>query len=246
MARCTRTSVALPSVPSDRSRRSTLCCFFQAAISTISCLLLHGIATSIGLGARAAVTCAALAAVEPLSLVTTGSVLTEPLYVTLLLLALWLVLRCPNAIVSFVSGLTWGVASLVRGVGLFAAFGLALHWLVFKTWPRRSLPLVLFWLGLSAPLLWWSGYNAVHYGVFSPGCSLTWNLAVSWAGVPKQRAEGLVPEATMDTWQREMGADSVEPNPFVMSRKAAALAIQWMLGHPWLMAKELCRSTMVF
>lgn len=217
----------------------------QACLGALSCLLLYGIALAAGSSERAALISAALLALEPMSIVTTGLVATETIYMAIPLLGLWVILRSQTVRASLISGLLLGAASLVRGVGMFAALGLAVHWLVSRTSPRRP-ALAGFAFGLSAPLLLWSVHTARHYGTFSPGCSLPFNLAVSWAGIAKQRAEGLVPEATMDIWDDELGEWAHEANPFKKSAKAAAVAARWMITHPWPMAKELCRSTFTF
>lgn len=221
----------------------TIMLLLNVVAGTVSVALAYKVAQQIGLSPRQAFIASALLALEPLNVVITGFVLSETLYVMMLLLALHLTLAAGRPVQWAVSGLAWGINSLVRGIGSFAMAGSAIYVLLRK---RKTSALAILVLCTALPLLVWSGYNYHHYGFFAPGTTVTFNLAVAWAGIAKHRAQNTWMGGGMIEWKEQMGKDWHEPNPFRKAQKAALIATRWMLHHPADVAKALLISIAYF
>lgn len=103
-------------------------------LSAVQLTALFHIARAAGLSDKASVWTVILFAFEPASLMLSVLAISEPLFVTFLLLAVYTTIRIydePTFAGALAAGIAWGLATLTRPIGLYAAV-IALAWFMYR------------------------------------------------------------------------------------------------------------------
>lgn len=138
-----------------------------SVLGTLNIVLIGLLGRAIA-GARAGVVAAALAAVYPLLWTADGALMSEPLYLTFVLLSLLVGLRlrtAPTVWRAAALGVTIALAALTRGEGLALVVLLAapLIWRAVPTWRRRGVLLAATLAAIVVVLAPWTIRNAIRF-----------------------------------------------------------------------------------
>jgi 4-amino-4-deoxy-L-arabinose transferase-like glycosyltransferase len=222
----------------DIARAITSILIFQVILGALGIGLIYHIQKRVLSRTSYALAGAGLVAIDPLLVLQSAYLLTEPIYTFLLLLSIYLLICAIHSAGGsgfwkwpLLTGFTLGLASLTRSVGLIAvALALLLMVFNFKLKLRQKLSQG-FILGLTVVLvlLPWSWHNYKTYGRFSISSSGPYNLAALVIGPAKSQYEGETPEANLKIWQADLEGSE---NEFELADQAASVAVEWALAHP--------------
>ncbi len=227
----------------------------QAGIDTLTCLLLMLIAGRY-LGRGAAVAAGLFYAVDPFAVLFSTTLLSETLFVFLLVAGLAVFCGsagarriAPAAGLGAAAGAVWGLAALTRPILGYATVPMAIVLLVAHLARRRPGAALAaagaLAAGMFLTLLPWLARNHARYGRFSLSTSSGYNLLVLHVGPMEmeRRGEGFfqIRDALLAEARRRMIADGRDPetlNEFAKADYWRDLAIDYIRRDPGLYAKR--------
>jgi 4-amino-4-deoxy-L-arabinose transferase-like glycosyltransferase len=230
--------------------RLTPVLLIQAILSTLGCYWLMRAAEAVG-GRRAALWAGGLYAVEPVSILMTNSVLSEGLFIPLLCLSVFLLVRAMTTVnprterlLLLGLGAALGAATWVR-VNAFPIVGALCLAYGAITWRRtrcsRNALLTVMLLGIAyfACLAPWYWRNYQLYGVWGFSTSGAYNLLANY----EYRGDKDAMFHKAYQVARAAGEDPLRLNPFQRARYWRQTALQeWrkdFAGNTWLYFKRL-------
>jgi 4-amino-4-deoxy-L-arabinose transferase-like glycosyltransferase len=218
------------------------------ANAILACLTI-GLVFAIGvrlLGPRGGLVAAALYALDWISIGYVGQLNSETLGTMLLVLGVWLWVRClreDRPVLPLLCGAALGAATLVRVAMLLPVVVL----LAAGFWMLRRSPLRLGAMSLAvlALCLPWCVRNQLVFGRLELSSAGPYNIAVLWVGPARSLSQGQVARARLDVWQADL--DHAYPgwrdwDPYRQAEAAAALSLQWARAHPWTVIKYVAHG----
>jgi 4-amino-4-deoxy-L-arabinose transferase-like glycosyltransferase len=199
-------------------------------------------------GARTAAWASSLGAVEPLSILYANYVLSETLFMFLLLVAaaFWIRgLYTSGLATAAAAGLMLGLSCLVRPVAQFLPLVLMLAgwFLLPASWRRRSLFSLIFLAGVAIPLAPWVVRNRVLAGTWIVSTTEGENLLHHRAAGAIAEAEGIdIDEARGRV--REVARSRIPPDlgPGPRNSSERSLAFEILAAHPVGASRSFIRS----
>jgi 4-amino-4-deoxy-L-arabinose transferase-like glycosyltransferase len=191
--------------------------------------------------AKVGLVAALLICFDPLLMVQSALVLTEPLYVPFLLLtvvffvlALREVSSSRNAIMLLVlAGAGAGVCALTRSVGLVIPAAVIVAIVLHKSgWVARLIQLIAVLVPFVCVILPVCLHNQTKYGHFAISSSGKFNMAALMIGPAKRSVTPAAGVGLLDMWSAELGPNYEQLPPFVMADRASVQAVQWGRAHP--------------
>lgn len=241
-------------------------CFHSHAVAVLLCLqVVLGIVT-IPLGFRlgdrlvgrdVGLLAAFFLAFDPLAVVQSALVLTEAIYIPLLLLTVCLFIAAISRrtvdrwtlILFLASGSGAGLCALTRSVGLVLPIAMCLALLVCRQKARfKCLALAVVFEASLLIMLPVALQNQARYGHLAISSSGKFNFAALIVGPAKK---GVTPNASEDLlgmWSKELGPNYRDLPPFVLADRAASAASVWGKAHPLSLLGSIIKGqvTMLF
>jgi 4-amino-4-deoxy-L-arabinose transferase-like glycosyltransferase len=206
-------------------------------------------------GADTGVVFGALVALDPILIIQSSLILTEAVYIPLLLVAvvLFVASLAPEASVGrallllSLCGLTVGLCTLTRSVGLLVVPVMLLTLTINQGRSRtfRTAAYVVFLVPVLVILLPLCLQNQARYGHFNISSSGKFNVAALMIGPTKKAFDkGTSPEL-LDMWAQELGPEYTRKPPFVLADEASKVAIAWAEAHPVLTIKGIVKGELL-
>ncbi len=206
--------------------------FFHAASGVLLCRLGESVYRSVSVGFAAAL----IWAVAPVPSIFTGVLLTETVFTTLFLLAIWLVVE-PTPWRTAAGALALGSGIWIRPIALLVWAALLPVFVFFRDWRKTIGRLLLFSATLAAVLAPWVIRNAVLVG--RPSFSVLQNLNLFAYNVPGylMRRDGLTLKETRNILDRQYREYLLEHNlqPANLMEETdamAAVATPYVIADP--------------
>lgn len=202
-------------------------------LSVVAFLVLYDLAARLSGSERVARMTILFYTLYPNAIGYVGLVLTETLFVTLLLTACWLMGRFPGVVGAVASGVAFGVATLVKTQTVLIPVGLILFGLLFLRagkpfWPAFGRGLILIFAML-ATILPWTVRNHLTFGEF---VFVSTNGGVSLlAGNNRHLTPDYVRDyAFPDDLAKTVGHP--HEHEIEVNKAAKKLAVDWITQHP--------------
>lgn len=204
----------------------------QVFLSTLTVLLVFFIGR-MWFGAAAGKLAALLMAFDLPSIASCGLLMSETLFVFLLVLGFWMFFRGlnpgkPRYLVILLSGVTFGLAALTRPVALFA-------WLPFAgalVLKRRFRPALIFIAGFALLIGGWVGRNYYHYRRLAFSSNGGYNLFFCNAAALVADRDGIPLEMAREKLEREYRARLSGDNPLELGSRLERLGMEIILSQP--------------
>lgn len=212
----------------------------QIAASLLTVCFVYGISLRLASNQRAALIVAGALSLAPVWILEPTYVTTETLYITAIAAGIWLYMHACIAEARAwrwlaAAGLVFGLATLVRAVGLLFPLGLAGHWLMVmqgrERW-RAGLSGAVLLLGIySVVVATWTVHNLVYYDRFviasSELTAAIWRGATPESGSPQQNDELLGDQTPGEQALEIIQADTGD----YLRRRVSQLATSYITPH---------------
>lgn len=193
-------------------------------------------------GERCAAILALLVTFNPLLIIQSSFVLTEAVYIPLLLATVYFFVSALVAkhtvhasVVRFaLCGILLGLSTLTRSVGLLVAPVMVITLLCYR---QRSLSLrflaaIAVCLPVGLCVLPLCLHNQAKYQHFNISSSGKFNIAALVVGPTKKAFDHVTNPELLAMWRNEVGPARHEQNPFDLANTAASVAMRWAGQHP--------------
>lgn len=199
--------------------------------------------------------CGALVALDPLLLIQSSLVLTEAIYIPLLLAAVFLfvnALTVGNAarkafIRLGLCGLVVGICTLTRSVGLFVLPVMLLTLVMSRPrpWSFRAAACAILTAPVIILLMPLCLHNQAKHGHFNISSSAKFNTAALVVGPTKKAFDKNQSPELLGMWTQELGNGYLQMPPFVLADKASKVAVAWAEEHPLLTVQGILKGQLL-
>ena len=200
-------------------------------------------------GSRVAVIATVLVTFDSLLIVQPGLVLTEALYIPLLLIAINIfvaayrrtVLDGATLALYVVTGLLAGLCADTRAVGLAIPVALSIVLLLsrHRTALYKFKAIGTLWVVFLIMIYPVCRENQTLYGHFSLSTSRELNTAILIIGPAKASTMAVVGPKLLDMWSTELGPNYSALPPYVLAGRAVQVSTTWARSHLLLIAKTV-------
>jgi 4-amino-4-deoxy-L-arabinose transferase-like glycosyltransferase len=203
----------------------------------VSVYIIYRIARHV-LGRNAAAVAGLFMAVDPLLLIHTPMVLSETIYVCLLLSVLYQLL-IPDEMTfrrACFLGVTLAIALLTRSVGV-VIWPIVIYFWLQRGWAKDLLCITIGIVFVACLPV--AAINKVRYDHLAVSASARYNISALWVGPPKAASENFSYRANLSMWG--IGANDLGSS-FAQADAALPPALEWTSRHPLLVTKGVCHG----
>ena len=231
--------IGVPQVLLSPASAVTVVRVLQVLLSTATCYFAYRLALRLTGHENAGLLAALLLAISPVFIVEAAQILTETVFIFLLVGGMWLYVESITSarhrlVLLILAAVFLGTATLTRAVLLAFPFGLAIHLLLVYGWRRGVARAALFLLAYTLVVSTWTIYTVTQWNRFViAGEGLTANLylgAEGWSGA--QEVDQALAEQSSTGDYIEATGSSIAANPLGwVQRRVSELAGAYLQPH---------------